>query len=353
LGTDYIDRYYQHRVDANTPIEETVSAVAGLVKEGKVRYIGLSEAAPGTIRRANRVHPVTALQTEYSLWTRDVEKEILSTLRELHIGFVAYNPLGGGFLTGKIQLRSRSAGQYTRERVLRLLVPFLFGVLIIVAPENYYEMLYHGKSPSTNLWNFYCHYVHFLPIRFAHFGSYHLWFLAVLFIFSLICPPFLVGWSQKRKSLLFFISGYVIFSNPNLGGWVGRLGQFAITGPMVALIALKPLLEQLFDRKTHYGSVGYAAAQTAQALLSLCLLIGFITLAYRFLDFKNRFLAYANQAVLPFYILHQTVIITVGYYVVRWKLNPALKYLTILPISFGLIITIYDLLTRRINIPRS
>jgi aryl-alcohol dehydrogenase-like predicted oxidoreductase len=103
LSTDYIDLYYQHRVDPKTPIEETVGAMAGLVKEGKVRYIGLSEAAPGTIRRANRVHPVTALQTEYSLWTRDVEKELLSTVRELHIGFVAYSPLGRGFLTGKIQ----------------------------------------------------------------------------------------------------------------------------------------------------------------------------------------------------------------------------------------------------------
>jgi aryl-alcohol dehydrogenase-like predicted oxidoreductase len=103
LSTDYIDLYYQHRVDPKTPIEETVGALAGLVKEGKVRFIGLSEAAPETIRRANEVHPVTALQTEYSLWTRDVEKEILSTVRELCIGFVAYSPLGRGFLTGKIQ----------------------------------------------------------------------------------------------------------------------------------------------------------------------------------------------------------------------------------------------------------
>lgn len=103
LDTDYIDLYYQHRVDPNTPVEETVGAMADLVKEGKVRYIGLSEAAPETIRRANRIHPITALQTEYSLWTRDVEKEILSAVRELHIGFVAYSPLGRGFLTGKIR----------------------------------------------------------------------------------------------------------------------------------------------------------------------------------------------------------------------------------------------------------
>lgn len=103
LNTDYIDLYYQHRVDPNTPIEETVGAMAKLVEEGKVRYIGLSEAAPATIERANSVHQITALQTEYSIWTRDVEAEILPTVRKLNIGFVAYSPLGRGFLTGKIK----------------------------------------------------------------------------------------------------------------------------------------------------------------------------------------------------------------------------------------------------------
>jgi aryl-alcohol dehydrogenase-like predicted oxidoreductase len=103
LGTDYIDLYYQHRVDPNTPIEETMGAMADLVKEGKVRYIGMSEAAPDTIRKAYAVHPITALQTEYSLWSRDVEDEILPTVRNLGIGFVPYSPLGRGFLTGQIQ----------------------------------------------------------------------------------------------------------------------------------------------------------------------------------------------------------------------------------------------------------
>jgi aryl-alcohol dehydrogenase-like predicted oxidoreductase len=103
LGTDYIDLYYQHRVDPDTPIEETVGALAELVQEGKVRYIGLSEAAPDTLRRANAVHQITALQTEYSLWARDPEDEILPTCRELGIGFVAYAPLGRGFLTGAIK----------------------------------------------------------------------------------------------------------------------------------------------------------------------------------------------------------------------------------------------------------
>ncbi len=101
LGTDHIDVYYQHRVDPRTPIEETVGAMADLVRAGKVRYLGLSEAAAETVRRAHRVHPIAALQTEYSLWTRDAEAEVLPTVRELGIAFVAYSPLGRGFLAGR------------------------------------------------------------------------------------------------------------------------------------------------------------------------------------------------------------------------------------------------------------
>ena len=103
LGVETIDLYYQHRVDPNTPIEETVGAMAELVKQGKVRYLGLSEASPQTLRRAVKVHPIAALQTEYSLWTRDPEREILSVCRDLGVGFVAYSPLGRGFLTGQFQ----------------------------------------------------------------------------------------------------------------------------------------------------------------------------------------------------------------------------------------------------------
>ena len=103
LGVDHIDLYYQHRVDPNVPIEETVGAMAELVQAGKVRFLGLSEAGAQTIRRAHKIHPISALQTEYSLWSRDVEDEILPTVRELGIGFVAYSPLGRGFLTGAIR----------------------------------------------------------------------------------------------------------------------------------------------------------------------------------------------------------------------------------------------------------
>jgi aryl-alcohol dehydrogenase-like predicted oxidoreductase len=115
LGTDHIDVYYQHRVDPNTPIEETVGAMGELVEQGKVRYLGLSEAAAETIRRAHSVHPISALQSEYSLWTRDVEDEILPTIRELGIGLVGYSPLGRGFLSGRIHsIDDLEAGDFRR-----------------------------------------------------------------------------------------------------------------------------------------------------------------------------------------------------------------------------------------------
>jgi aryl-alcohol dehydrogenase-like predicted oxidoreductase len=116
LGTETIDLYYQHRVDPATPIEETVGAMAQLVKEGKIRHVGLSEAGAQTLRRANRVHPITAVQTEYSLWTRDPEDEVLAMCRELGIGFVAYSPLGRGFLTGKFKrFEDLSQDDYRRQ----------------------------------------------------------------------------------------------------------------------------------------------------------------------------------------------------------------------------------------------
>ena len=116
LGIDVIDLYYQHRVDPDTPIEDTVGAMADLVRAGKVRYLGLSEAGAQTLRRANAVHPIAALQTEYSLWSRDVEDDILATVRELGIGFVSYSPLGRGFLAGQIkQIDDLEDGDYRRN----------------------------------------------------------------------------------------------------------------------------------------------------------------------------------------------------------------------------------------------
>lgn len=115
LGTEYIDLYYQHRVDLTIPIEETVGAMAELVHTGKVRFLGLSEASAATVRRAQAVHPITALQSEYSLWTRDVEEEILPTIRELGIAFVAYSPLGRGFLTGTVKQTAALASDDVRR----------------------------------------------------------------------------------------------------------------------------------------------------------------------------------------------------------------------------------------------
>jgi aryl-alcohol dehydrogenase-like predicted oxidoreductase len=122
LGVETIDLYYQHRVDLETPIEDTVGAMAELVKAGKVRFLGLSEAAPATIRRAQAVHPIAALQTEYSLWSRDPEAELLATCRELNIAFVAYSPLGRGFLTGEIK-----SGDSLAQNDFRRMMPRLQG----------------------------------------------------------------------------------------------------------------------------------------------------------------------------------------------------------------------------------
>ena len=119
MGVDHIDLYYQHRVDPQTPIEDTVGAMAALVKAGKVKYLGLSEASPATIRRAHKVHPISALQTEYSLWERHVESEILPVVRELRIGFVPYSPLGRGFLTGAMNVANLPADDYRAQRYPR------------------------------------------------------------------------------------------------------------------------------------------------------------------------------------------------------------------------------------------
>lgn len=296
-------------------------------------------------------------------------------------------------------LQSRSAWQYIRERVVRLLVPFLFGVLVIVAPQRYYELLYHGRLSGAGFLECYFSYLFDLPRRFAHFGFYHLWFLALLFIFSLVCLPLFMRRSGKGASplaalasrinslwrlmpllvlalglidilvypgtfwgnrdsfggwsvvahLSFFISGYLIFASPGMAQQMGKLRWFAGIGIVVSAIALGPLVHQLLDWRHYFGSAGYVTAQIAQAVLSWCLLISLINLGRRVFNFRNRFLAYASEAVLPFYILHQTVIITIGSYVVRWELNPALKYLVIVLVSFTVVMALYDLLIRRIN----
>ena len=142
LGVDVIDLYYQHRVDPDVPIEETVGAMAQLVKAGKVRYLGLSEASAATVSRAHAVHPITALQSEYSLWTRDPEDEVLDTLRELRIGFVPYSPLGRGFLTGRFRSRDdiedgdyrKSNPRFTEENLRQNLA--IVGAVVAMAEKK-------------------------------------------------------------------------------------------------------------------------------------------------------------------------------------------------------------------------
>jgi len=147
LGIDTIDLYYQHRVDSKVPIEDTVGAMAELVREGKVRYLGLSEAAAGTIRRGHAVHPISALQTEYSLWSREPEDEILPTVRELGIGFVAYSPLGRGFLSGEIRSPEDFAADDRRRNFPRFRGEnFAKNLAVVDSVKNLAEKL--GATPS-------------------------------------------------------------------------------------------------------------------------------------------------------------------------------------------------------------
>ena len=146
LGVDHIDLYYQHRVDQSVPIEDTVGAMKELIEAGKVRHLGLSEASPSTIRRAHAVHPITALQTEYSLWTRDPEDEILPLLRELGIGFVAYSPLGRGFLTGQITSPDDFPPGDFRARAPR----FQIGVFVAPGATTFTRILRGARSAAMD-----------------------------------------------------------------------------------------------------------------------------------------------------------------------------------------------------------
>ncbi len=151
LGVDYVDLYYQHRVDATTPIEETIGALARLVEQGKIRHIGMSEASAATLRRAAAVHPITALQTEYSLWTRDPENEILAACRELGVGFVAYSPLGRGFLTGRFRRTADIAPDDSRNLHPRFQEENIQKNLDLVARIEEFAAAKHCTAPQLAL----------------------------------------------------------------------------------------------------------------------------------------------------------------------------------------------------------
>jgi peptidoglycan/LPS O-acetylase OafA/YrhL len=295
-------------------------------------------------------------------------------------------------------LKSRRPGQYVQERALRILVPLIFGTVVIVAPQAYFEALSHGAQfGGYNFFQIYWLFLQTLPTL----PWYHLWFLAYLFVFSMITLPILVTWREGGTSiisrfallnrpwvilallvlllavidvllypagfwgnrgqgnwsivayLLFFVSGYLIFANPCIMETVKKLRWILLGIAIVAsALLVSVFLEVLMDREAHFGSAMFIASQCVQAVSTWCWLLAILGLGSRFLNRNNRFLAYANEAVLPFYILHQTIIITIGFYVVQWNTGVGLKYLTISTTSFIAIMLIYELLVRRINVLR-
>jgi len=296
-----------------------------------------------------------------------------------------------------LALKSRRPGQYIGERTLRLLIPFIFGMLVIVVPQAYYQALYHGENLSGyNIFQIYWLYLQTLP----DFETFHLWFLVDLFIFSIVVLPLFIKWGGAGKSvmsrlaavfakplalflllvgllavinifvypagylgfrnggwnivayLLFFISGYLLFANERIMEAVTKLRWSFFSGGILAFVCLIVFfLDEMADPAKYYNSAGFIFGSIVQSIGAWGLLLAIFGLGSRFLNRTNRFLTYSNEAVLPFYILHQTVIISIGYYVVQWSTGIGVKYLVIAVTSFTAIMLIYEFL-RRINILR-
>ncbi len=295
--------------------------------------------------------------------------------------------------------RSRQAGQYMQERTLRLFIPLIFGMFVIVVPQAYFEALFHGvQLGGYNLFQIYLLYLQSLP----ELNWFHLWFLAYLFVFSIIVLPVFVPYNKQGNSvisriagaanrpwlllpllvlplavaeaflnpagfwgsegsggwnivayLLFFVFGYMLFANARIMETVRRLGWVFLGAALViSALLVSVFLATLMDSKANFGSGMYTAAKSIQALSTWCWLLSILGLGSRYLNSDNKFLSYANEAVLPFYILHQTVIISIGFYVVQWGAGVGLKYLIISTTSFAVIMLVYELLVRRINILR-
>jgi len=292
-------------------------------------------------------------------------------------------------------LKSRRVGSFIQERTLRLLVPLIFGMLVIVVPQAYYHAVFHGADLSSyNLIQIYGLYLQSLP----DLNFFHLWFLEDLFIFSIITIPLffiknssgesvisrLASFFDKPWALLlllvvsitlvnvlvypdgfwgyrnggwniityvlFFIFGYLIFANPRIMETVRKLRWISI-GVGVATFAFI-LVYVLVVGDPAFGTPMYVFGMLVQAMGAWGWLLAILGFGSRVLNSNNRFLAYGNEAVLPFYILHQTVIIVIGFYVVQWNTGVGLKYLTISTTSFVAIMLIYELLVRRINVLR-
>jgi hypothetical protein len=271
-------------------------------------------------------------------------------------------------------------------------------MLIVVVPQSYFYALNHGEAVTGNVFQIYVQYLETLPGLPWH----HLWFLFYLFGFSIISLPLFVSWKQDGESVLsriaraifrphiflplfilalaaievflypdgfwggrhlgnwsivaylfFFILGYLIFADARIMEAVKKL-RWALLGISLAAFAvvLIFLFDYVLDPQASYGAGGYMVSQALLSIGSMCLMLAFLGLSFRYLNKTNRFLTYANEAVLPFYILHQTVIVTIGYYVVQWNTPVGIKYMTIAATSFIAIMVIYEFLVRRWNILR-
>jgi glucan biosynthesis protein C len=298
-----------------------------------------------------------------------------------------------------LALKARRPGQYIQERTLRLLIPLIFGMLVIVVPQAYFQALYRGENlGGYNLFQIYWLYLQTLP----DLNWFHLWFLVDLFIFSIIALPLFNTWGGAGKSiisrlaavlnrpwalllllvcslaivnififpggdwgdrssggwnivayLLFFVSGYLILANPRIMEGVTKLRWIFLSSGIIAFLCLMAFfLDEMADPVKYFGSAGFIFGTIVQALSTWSLLLAILGLGNRFLNLTNKFLTYSNEAVLPFYILHQTVIISIGFYVVQWSVGIGVKYLTISTASFIAIMLIYELLVKRINILR-
>ena len=295
-------------------------------------------------------------------------------------------------------LRFRKAGQFAVERTLRLLIPLVFGMFIIVAPQAYFELVSHGELTGTSFFGHYPEYLTTLP----ELEWFHLWFLAYLFVFSLVALPVFLPFGKAAKSVIaraaavldkpwtllpllvlsiavidvlitptgfwghrdsggwnivsyifFFVLGYLLFSDTRLLEIVKRLRWYFL-GAGIILIGLMVVffVDPIADAEDYFGTASYNLAHLFRSMNSWAWMLAFIGIAARFLNFNNRFLGYASEAVLPFYVLHQTVIITIGFYVVQWDMAVMPKYLFIAATSFIGIMVIYELLVRRINVLR-
>lgn len=295
-------------------------------------------------------------------------------------------------------LRNATLWQYALERSLRLLVPLIFGMLVIVVPQAYFEAIYHGETISGNFFQLYFQYLKTMP----DLPWYHLWFLAYLFIISMAAllvfipigkskkniisrvvtalgkPWVLIivlvlaltavdafvypsgfwgnkntgGWSIIGHAVLFF-SGYLIFANMVVIEHMRKIGWYALATGIIACTCLVIFfIDELSHSTEYYGTPSYILAQFVQAVNTWSWLIFILSMASRYLTGTNRFLRYTNEAVLPFYILHQTVIIVIGFYVVQWDSGVWLKYPVITITSFISIMILYEFLIRRFNVLR-